>query len=166
MITGVADFEEVFGYAWRDDPTAKTPSALVVVREPVEAGWRRLLWAVTPHGSEFVPFEDGAHVREFAQAMLDLPTAAAPYRRELGFSEGETETEGAGPSEELCEADLAAGRDEARGLRPYLVYRSCYWIPDTPGSSALGLEASCRNVDVDRLHTEARALLVALGDVV
>ncbi|MEU8827540.1 hypothetical protein [Streptomyces sp. NPDC048636] len=90
MITHLPEFEQVFIHVWRNDPAEGTPSLLSVVYEPTEDGRRWLLWAGPPVFREFVPFDDAAHVREFAQALLDLPVAAEPYERDVDLAEEET----------------------------------------------------------------------------
>ncbi|MEE4422406.1 hypothetical protein [Streptomyces bugieae] len=173
MITSLQQFEQVFLYAWRDDATAEIPSILSVVYEPLEAGRRWLLWAGSPAFREFVPFEDAAHVREFAQALLDLPTAAGPYSREVDLAEDETDERGEGDgiamrgstsTSEWCYATLTVGREADRACLPYLNYRSYYVVPGRPDLTSPGLQVFCGHVDVDRLHAEARALLAALDD--
>ncbi|MBL1101088.1 hypothetical protein [Streptomyces coffeae] len=161
MITSLPDFEQVFIHAWPDDPQEKIPSLLSVVYEPAATGRRWLLWAGPPVFREFVPFDDVAHVKEFAQALLDLPVAAEPYERDVDLAEEETE---AGADDGLCTATLTVGRDAARGYRPYLAYQSYYVFPDRPDLNALGVDVCCRDPDVGRLHSEARALLAALDD--
>ncbi|MGP3690024.1 hypothetical protein ACTVZO_35905 [Streptomyces sp. IBSNAI002] len=151
-------FEQVFTYAW-EHHTGKGSSALSVAYEPDGAGRPRrwLLLAALPDFSELLPFEDAAHAREFALAVLELPLTER-------FHEREVELYGTGPREER-QAALTVGRDPADGFRAYFAYQSYYVFPGRdglPGHTALGLEVVCEDVDVARAQAGARALLAAL----
>ncbi|MCP9211916.1 hypothetical protein [Streptomyces cucumeris] len=160
MITYLPEFEQVFLHTWRDDPKEETPSLLSVVYEPTATGRRWLLWAGPPSFREFVPFDDADHVREFARAVLDLPATAVPYERDVDLAEEEPE-DGADPAG-LCAATVTVGRDTSADHRPYLAYWSYYVLPGSPEQYDPGPSVFCRDPDVGRLHSEARALLTAL----
>ncbi|MEU6758124.1 hypothetical protein [Streptomyces sp. NPDC046685] len=159
------DFEQVFTYAWKA-PEEERPCVLSVAYEPTGAGAggprRWLLMAALPVFSEFLAFDDAAHAREFARAVLGLPLTPEPYERELHLSETRTRTLLSGPATEVRSAGLSVGRDPADGLRAYFAYQSYYAFPGEPQYAALGLEVVCEDVDVPRAHAEARALLAAL----
>ncbi|MER7110302.1 hypothetical protein [Streptomyces sp. NPDC000229] len=159
-------FEQVFTYAWQHNQAEKGMSVLSVAYEPEEGdGSRRwLLLAGLPIFSEQLAFDDAAHVREFARAVLDLPTVPSFYERELHLSETSARTLPSGAAEEERFATLWVGRDPDEELRAYFAYQSYYAFPAIPGMTSLGLEVICDDVDVDRAHAEARALLAALDE--
>ncbi|MEU0666281.1 hypothetical protein ABZ508_14610 [Streptomyces lavendulocolor] len=165
-------FEQVFTYTWPHTtgwphrPAEQGSSVLSVAYEPPEKdGPRRwLLLAGLPVFSELLAFDDAAHAREFARAVLDLPTAPVRYERELHLSESSTRSMASGPAEEERFATLSVGRDPDDGMRAYFAYQSYVDFPGTPHMTALGLEVICDDVDVERAHTEARALLAALDE--
>ncbi|WP_336317998.1 hypothetical protein [Streptomyces lavendofoliae] len=159
-------FEQVFTYAWQGDTAEKGPSVLSVAYEPPEGdGPRRwLLLAALPIFSELLAFDDAAHVREFARAVLDLPSAPLDFDRELHLSETSRRTMLSGPADEVRFATLRVGRDPDDGMRAYFAYQSYVSFPGTPGMTCVGLEVICDDVDVDRAHGEARALLAELDE--
>ncbi len=154
------NFEQVFTYAW-EHHTGKGSCVLSVACEPDEAGRPRrwLLLAALPDFSELLAFEDAAHAREFALAVLELPLTERFHERDVELYE-------TGPREER-QATLTVGRDPADGLRAFFAYQSSYLFPGhdgLPGPAALGLEVVCHDVDVARAQAEARALLAALEE--
>lgn len=154
------NFEQVFTYAWKHH-TGKGSSVLSVAYEPDEAGRPRrwLLLAGLPDFSELLGFDDAAHVREFALAVLELPLTAR-------FHEQDIELYQAGARGDR-QATLTVARDPADELRAYFAYQSYYVFPDRdgrPGPAGLGLQVVCDDVDVARAHAEARALLAALDE--
>ncbi|WP_228973047.1 hypothetical protein [Streptomyces sp. DH12] len=169
-------FEQVFTHAWQDGPTGRGPSVLSVARESLAQGsaahesdpgapehlWRWVLLAGSPDFSETLAFDGLEHVAEFARAVLDLPPEPAPYERRLVFSETVRRTLLGGPAEETRYATLWIGRDPEEELRGFFAYQSYYALPGGPGSTALGLEVVCDDVDVPRVRSEARALLAEL----
>jgi hypothetical protein len=159
-------FEQVFTYAWQHDRAEKGTSVLSVAYEPEEGdGSRRwLLLAGLPVFSELLAFDDAGHFREFARAVLDLPSAPSFYERELHLSETGRRTAASGPAEDECFATLWVGRDPDEDHRAYFAYQSYYAFPGTTGMTSLGLEVICDDVDVDRAHDEARALLAVLDE--
>ncbi|MFF8288591.1 hypothetical protein ACF068_05060 [Streptomyces sp. NPDC016309] len=158
------DFEQVFTYAWRHDGADGGTSVLSVAHEPAEGdGPRRwLLLAGLPVFSELLAFDDAAHAREFARAVLALPPAPAPYEYRMDLAETVTRAMAHGPVEEQRFATLWVGRDPEDELRAYFAYQSYYALPGGPGMTSLGLEVVCDDVDVPRAHAEARALLAVL----
>ncbi|MEU9253089.1 hypothetical protein AB0D66_14730 [Streptomyces sp. NPDC048270] len=151
-------FEQVFTYAW-EHHTGRGAAVLSVACEPEEAGRPRrwLLLAAQPDFSELLAFEDAAHAREFATAVLELPSSRRFHERDIELYE-------TGPGQDR-QATLTVGRDPADGLRAYFAYQSFYLFPDRdgrPGPAALGLEVVCDDVDVERAKAEARALLAVL----
>ncbi|GAA2499381.1 hypothetical protein [Streptomyces gobitricini] len=157
-------FEQVFTYAWQSDPAEKGSSVLSVAYETPEGGGPRrwLLLAGLPIFSELLTFDDTAHVREFARAVLDLPVTPTFYERELHLSGSGTRTPACGPAEPEPFATLRVGRDPDDELRACFAYQSYVAFPGMPHMTALGLEVICDDVDVDRAHAEARALLAVL----
>lgn len=149
--------EPVFTYAWQHH-TGKGSSVLSVACEPDEAGRPRrwLLLAGLPDVSELLAFDDAAHAREFARAVLELPLTARFHERDIELYEtGERAAR---------QATLTVGRDPDE-LRAYFAYQSYYDFPGRDGRAgvaALGLEVVCDDVDVVRAQAEARALLAAL----
>ncbi|MEU9111955.1 hypothetical protein AB0D04_09220 [Streptomyces sp. NPDC048483] len=159
------DYEEVFTYGWNDDPSTEHPSALAVAYEPSETGRRWLLLASHPLLTEVLPLDDVAHVREFAQAMLDMPTSAEPYDRELDYSEPDTRAMASKPPKRTHLAALSVFREATDGLRPGLNYQSYFKFSGALNPLALGLQICCDEVAVDRLYAEARALQAELDNV-
>ncbi|ARF56049.1 hypothetical protein [Streptomyces gilvosporeus] len=155
-----------FEYAWDDASlSADRPSVLSVVYEREATGRRRwLLRACHPLFTEILPFHNAAHVRQFAQAMLDLPDTAEYYDVELDFSEADTGAPGPEETKRICVATVSVFRDPADGLRPGLNYQSFYEFSGQLHATGLGMQICCDDVDIDRLRAEATALLAALGD--
>ncbi|MCX5009960.1 hypothetical protein OG765_03010 [Streptomyces sp. NBC_00555] len=154
-------FEQVFTYAWKHH-TGKGSSVLSVAYEPDEAGraQRWLLLAGLPDFSELLGFDDAAHVREFALAVLELPLTARIHEQDIELYE---ET----GARKARSATLTVGRDPSDALRAYFAYQSYYDFPGRDGLPALtglGLQVVCDDVDVARAHAEARALLAALDE--
>lgn len=154
------NFDQVFTYAWPHH-TGTGSSVLSVAYEPDGAGRPRrwLLLAAQPDFSELLAFDDAAHAREFARAVLELPL-------EPRFHEHDIELCEAGEREER-QATLTVGRDPSDGLRAYFAYQSYYVFPARDGradAAALGLQVVCDEVDVVRAQEQARALLAALDE--
>lgn len=155
-------FEQVFTYAWKHH-TGRGESVLSVAYEPDEAGrpLRWLLLAGLPDFTELLGFDDAAHAREFARAVLELPLTARFHEQDIELYE---ET----GAREARNATLTVGRDPSDGLRAYFAYQSYFLslgTDDLPaGRAGLGLQVVCDDVDVTRAHAEARALLAALDE--
>ncbi|MFG2982133.1 hypothetical protein ACGFYQ_12890 [Streptomyces sp. NPDC048258] len=166
MSVNSMQFEQVFTYAWERERGEGGSCVLSVAYEPAEAGRPRgwLLLAGLPDFTELLTFDDAAHAREFARAVLELPQAAESYEREVQLGETSTRTLLSGPVTEERFATLSVGRDPTDELRAYFAYQSYFSFPGRPGLSALGLQVVCEDVDVARAHAEARSLLAALDE--
>ncbi|MET9800865.1 hypothetical protein [Streptomyces sp. NPDC006368] len=133
------------------EPGEKGAPVLSVAYESAEDGRRRPLLAGLPVFSVLPAFDDLAHLREVARRCSNC---REPRRCEREF--------------QLCEEDrfaiLRVGREPEDEPRASCVSRSCLFVPGRPGTSSLGLEVICEDVDVARAHAEARALLAVLDE--
>ncbi|MFE6055620.1 hypothetical protein ACFQ6N_33145 [Kitasatospora sp. NPDC056446] len=132
--------------AWQDE---SGDWALLV--EQNGSDWE--LVAITPYGSESLPFERPDEVRRLAQALLDLPAEPEPYRFEWELSRTE-------PSRNQREsthfATFTVGLAAQADHRPYLAYQSYFALDRT---TSLGMQAFCEDPPVDLLRTQAHAFL-------
>ncbi|GAB2571578.1 hypothetical protein GCM10027168_00340 [Streptomyces capparidis] len=160
------NFEQVFTYAWHDEPRGGT-SVISVAYEVVDKLQERrwLLLAGLPGYSELLPFPGAADAAAFARAVLELPAAAGAYEREFLVGRTETRAMAWGIAEQWHHATLWVGRDPADGLRPYLAYQSWVTFPGPPRMFGQGIDVCCDDIDLDVACAEARALLAELGRV-
>ncbi|WP_330335488.1 hypothetical protein OHS33_38040 (plasmid) [Streptomyces sp. NBC_00536] len=118
------------------------------------AGDAWLLRAESPSGTETLAFDGAAHVRAFARAVLDLPPRAEPYEYEMELSR----TDDTGRTHLVT---LLIGRDASDGFQPYIQYQSFY---ESAAATGMGMAVDCEELDAERLHAGARALLRAAAE--
>jgi hypothetical protein len=148
---------EVFSCRWR---LPDGESVLAIGHRPGPEGREWLLLAGVRVWSETLPFEDASQVREFARAVLELPTSPEWYERGFGLSRRTKD----GEWERTHSADLVVALDPSDGYRPYLSYQSYYEFQERPKSAALGLQVLLEDPARGPLRAQARALLAALAE--